>query len=236
MNVMDYASVAPTGGSQPQQGKRELDRDAFMRLLTTQLQSQDPLSPTDNGEFVAQLSQFTSLERMEQVARSVEMMAVGLSANTSAQMVSFVGRQVEARTDKVVVNAQGQPSATRWEVKGQAASVDVEIRDASGKIVRTMSPSAPFDGVHTLGWDGLNDSGGPCEAGTYTVSFIAKDAAGKSLPTELKSTLEVQGVHYASGVPKLELEGGVQVGVGDILWAGQPQPQSQSSSGKESTL
>lgn len=222
MNVMDYTSVAPNGGSQPQQGKRELDRDAFMRLLTTQLQSQDPLNPTDNTEFVAQLSQFTSLEQMGKVASSVEMMAIGLSANTSAQMVSFVGRQVEARTDKVVVDAQNQPSAMRWEVNGEAAEVNVEIRDSSGKIVRTLSPSAPFNGERSLGWDGLNDSGGPCPEGTYTVSFIAKDAAGKSLPTELKSTLEVQGVHYASGVPKLELKGGAQVGVGDILWAGQP--------------
>lgn len=232
MKVMDYANVSSTGGSQPQQGKRELDRDAFMRLLTTQMQSQDPLSPTDNSEFVSQLSQFSSLERMEQVARSVEMMALGLSANTSAQMVSFVGRQVQVRSDQVVLDANHKPSAMTFQVEGQPAELSVEIRDADGKLVRTLNPSIN-DQEQSLGWDGLNDDGGPCPKGAYTVRVIAKDAQGQALTAQLKSTLEVHGVHYASGVPKLELEEGVQVGVQDILWAGQAQANAPTQTNTE---
>ena len=43
----------------------DLDKDAFLRLLVTQLRSQDPLSPMEDREFIAQMAQFSSLEQMQ---------------------------------------------------------------------------------------------------------------------------------------------------------------------------
>ena len=48
--------------------KNELDKDAFLSLLVTQMQYQDPLSPMDNTEYLAQLAQYSSLEQMTNVA------------------------------------------------------------------------------------------------------------------------------------------------------------------------
>ena len=48
--------------------KKELDKDAFLSLLVTQMQYQDPLSPMDNTEYLAQLAQYSSLEQMTNVA------------------------------------------------------------------------------------------------------------------------------------------------------------------------
>lgn len=45
--------------------KNDLDKDAFLRLLTTQLANQDPLNPMEDREFIAQLAQFSSLEQMQ---------------------------------------------------------------------------------------------------------------------------------------------------------------------------
>jgi flagellar basal-body rod modification protein FlgD len=44
-----------------------LGREAFLRLLVTQMQHQDPLEPQANGEFLAQLAQFTSLESLQEI-------------------------------------------------------------------------------------------------------------------------------------------------------------------------
>ena len=49
-----------------------LDRDAFLRLLLAQLANQDPLEPVKDQAFVAQLAQFSSLERLQEIADSVE--------------------------------------------------------------------------------------------------------------------------------------------------------------------
>ena len=49
----------------------DLDKDAFLRLLTTQLSHQDPLNPMEDREFIAQLAQFSSLEQMQNLNQSV---------------------------------------------------------------------------------------------------------------------------------------------------------------------
>lgn len=50
----------------------KLGQDAFMKLLTTQLANQDPLKPQDNGEFIAQLAQFSSLEKLTSIETSMK--------------------------------------------------------------------------------------------------------------------------------------------------------------------
>lgn len=52
--------------------KNDLDKDAFLRLLTTQLANQDPLNPMEDREFIAQLAQFTSLEQIQNLNKNVE--------------------------------------------------------------------------------------------------------------------------------------------------------------------
>ena len=49
-----------------------LGRDSFLKLLVTQLQHQDPTQPKEDGEFLAQLAQFSSLEKLTQIATSIE--------------------------------------------------------------------------------------------------------------------------------------------------------------------
>ena len=63
-------------------GTSELGKDAFLTLLVTQLQHQDPLSPQDNSEFIAQLAQFSSLEALQ-----------NLSTNTNNKLI-FINNKI----------------------------------------------------------------------------------------------------------------------------------------------
>lgn len=60
----------------------ELDKHAFLELLVTQLRYQDPMNPSDNGEFLAQMAQFTSLEQVQNINSSLEKL---LSSQTQHQ-------------------------------------------------------------------------------------------------------------------------------------------------------
>ena len=81
----------------PSTRSTELDKDAFLKLLVAQLKYQDPLSPADPQEFMSQTAQFTSVEKLEQIAKQTSEQTWALSLSTAS---SLVGRQVTyLRTD-----------------------------------------------------------------------------------------------------------------------------------------
>lgn len=71
-------------------GTTALGKDAFLQLLVTQLQYQDPLSPQSNEEFVSQLAQFSSLEEMQAMTNSL----------ANSQALSLVGKNVIVEVGK----------------------------------------------------------------------------------------------------------------------------------------
>lgn len=83
-------------------GKKELGKDAFLQLLVTQLKNQNPLEPQDNGEFVAQLAQFSSLEGITTLNETVSGIAGNYNSSQALQASSLVGRSVIAPGDKAV--------------------------------------------------------------------------------------------------------------------------------------
>ena len=72
-SIAGSANDATTGTVTGRETK--LGQDAFMRLLTTQLANQDPLKPQDNGEFIAQLAQFSSLEKLTSIETSIKQLS-----------------------------------------------------------------------------------------------------------------------------------------------------------------
>lgn len=69
-------------------GSKEIGQDEFLRLLVTQLQNQDPMNPVDNQQFIAQLANFSSLEQLISINKSVNKLATASEepgiTNTSA--------------------------------------------------------------------------------------------------------------------------------------------------------
>jgi flagellar basal-body rod modification protein FlgD len=68
-----------------------LGQDAFMQLLVAQMQHQDPLAPTDSGQMMAQLAQFTSVEQLNNVATSMQSLHTGQTFQAS---VALIGKTV----------------------------------------------------------------------------------------------------------------------------------------------
>ena len=74
-------------------GGREsrLGQDAFLKLLTTQLANQDPLQPQDNGEFLAQLAQFSSLEKLTSIETSIKELSAAFAKIAGTDVTSSTG-------------------------------------------------------------------------------------------------------------------------------------------------
>jgi flagellar basal-body rod modification protein FlgD len=67
--------------------KKDLDKNAFLKLLVTQLQNQDPLQPADNTQFIAQLAQFSALEQMSNVADGINKVQQSSSFGSAVQLI-----------------------------------------------------------------------------------------------------------------------------------------------------
>ncbi len=72
--------------------QQTLGKEAFLRLLVTQLQHQDPLNPVDNQQFIAQMAQFSTLEQMQNLNESFQ---AQLFLDTVSQSAILLGKQVE---------------------------------------------------------------------------------------------------------------------------------------------
>lgn len=73
-----------------------LGKDDFLKLLVTQLRHQDPINPVDDKEFIAQLAQFSSLEQMQNLSSSINMMMESQQRLTAlSQATAMIGKEVE---------------------------------------------------------------------------------------------------------------------------------------------
>jgi flagellar basal-body rod modification protein FlgD len=61
----------------------QMGQDAFLQLLVTQLKNQDPTKPQENGEFIAQLATFSSLEQLQQIQQTLKAIGGALGVDTT---------------------------------------------------------------------------------------------------------------------------------------------------------
>ncbi|RAI72414.1 MULTISPECIES: flagellar hook assembly protein FlgD [Pseudomonas] len=188
-------------------GNKALGKDAFLQLLVTQLKNQNPLEPQDNGAFVAQLAQFSSLEGITTLNDTVSGLASNYNSSQALQASSLVGRSVIAPGDKAVVDTTKSLSGTVV-VPSSVASATLKITDASGKTVRTIDLGSQKAGNASFIWDGKNDAGETVPAGTYTFGATTTiDGKSVALITNLPATVNSVTISQTGGELMLNLAG-----------------------------
>ncbi|MBK5397070.1 flagellar hook assembly protein FlgD [Pseudomonas sp. TH39(2020)] len=201
-------------------GKKALGKDAFLQLLVTQLKNQNPLEPQDNGAFVAQLAQFSSLEGITTLNDTVSGLASNYNSSQALQASSLVGRSVIAPGDKAVVDTSKSFSGT-LAVPASVDPVTVKITDADGKVVRTLNLGSQVAGTSSFIWDGKNDAGEVAKAGTYTFGATATyDGKATSLVTYLPATVNSVTISQTGGELMLNLAGAGSIALSKVQTIG----------------
>ena len=206
-----------------------MGKQDFLKLLVAQLQHQDPLQPMENTEFVAQLAQFSSLEQQISTNDNLSLIQVGQTAMTNSQVAGLIGKEVEAKAGVLQLQKAG-PASINFTLPGAAKNVTIQIKDAKGNLIRTLTQKDMASGTNSVTWDGKDTVGNVMSAGTFTLDISAKDAANKTLDVSTKFKGKVTGVTYENGIPVLEV-GAARVKVGDVIAVRQA-PTTTSSSSK----
>ncbi|MDP6945584.1 MAG: flagellar hook capping FlgD N-terminal domain-containing protein, partial [Myxococcota bacterium] len=188
-----------------------MGKDSFMKLLVTQLSNQDPMAPSDPTQFVSQLAEFTSLEQLVGVNEGLNILAMTQAAATSAQMVSYVGKEVTISDSSIYVNGQDDRVGIGFELPERATDVEVTITDETGQVVRTVNLGPRMGGpVHTS-IDATDDHGQPLPPGTYHYEVKATSPDGEPIEVMEMSTGFVESVVFENGYPELMLADGRKV-------------------------
>ncbi len=169
----------------------------FLKLMTAQLQAQDPTKPVDNNQFVSQMAQFSQLQSTQDLLGSVKTLnsTVNGALQTSQVLGSsnLVNREVVVPSSTLHYAGGSVNGAANVTVPG---SLTVNIIDGGGTVVRTMSVPAPSAGLTSFSWDGKDDAGNALPQGNYTMA-----ASNAGSPFDTYAAGKVTAVGYGgSGV------------------------------------
>jgi len=186
--------------------KNTLDKNSFLKLLTAQLQQQDPTAPMDSNAFVAQLAQFSSVEALENMGTKLDTISLGQANANQLAVPQMIGKEVLYQSSTLAVTS-GKAATFSVGLGADAASGTATIMDANGKVVRAIPLGARSAGANAVTWDGTDAKGNPVPSGSYFVSVSAKSAAGVAVSATTSVRGVVTGVSFDGSVPQLIVNG-----------------------------
>ena len=183
----------------------DLDRNAFLRLFTTQLQNQNPLDPMKNEAFVAQLAQFSSLEATTRMSDSLDQFVTSQSTERVMRGASLIGKNVFV-SGATVSQSGGQPIEGMLNLEGMADSVMLQVVDRNtGQIVNAMDLGPQMAGEVEFTWNGGNFEGEAAPAGDYVfLAEMTQGEAKKQVPVLAEA--KVKGVSWNDEIGQVLLE------------------------------
>ncbi|EZP48668.1 flagellar hook assembly protein FlgD [Sphingomonas sp. RIT328] len=203
--MTQIATTATTASQVPSAAQKTLapDLNMFLKMLTTQLQHQDPLSPMDTAQYTQQLVQYSQVEQALQQNSTLKSILGNLTAQSMAQASNLVGREI-VMDSNVAGLAGTAPAVWNYSLGQVPATLTATITDASGHIVNqtTLTPSALGD----VTWDG-STANGHAKDGAYTLTLKAQTADGNDLPVTISTKGIVGEVVQNSGTVLLGING-----------------------------
>ena len=147
----------------------ELGQADFLKLMTTQFQNQDPFEPMDNGDFLGQLAQFSTVSGIDSLNTSFSGLADSMQDDQVLQAASLVGHTVLAETD-VSFLRPGEAMAGAVDLPSSVSNVEIEITNRNGELVHRLELGEQPPGFARFEWDGINAEGEQVPEGHYLVS------------------------------------------------------------------
>lgn len=195
----------------PDKPRNDLGQKDFLKLLTTQMNNQDPFKPLDSGDFLGQIAQFGTVSGIQDLQNSFSTFASSISSEQALQAAHLVGRAVLIPGNEGLLAAGGQISG-ELSLPSDASSVLVNIYDSNGELIRTVDMGAQQGGQLPFVWDGLLDDGSYADPGVYLIQASAAVAGeNQALATQIRA--DVESVTLGGGQDGLKLN---LAGIGSI--------------------
>ena len=198
-------AATPANADPPDRNLINSDFQTFLRMLTTQMQNQDPLNPMDSSDLATQLATFSGVEQQVRTNELLATLQQGLGQNTIGQMADWIGMDARA---EMPMAFQGEPLTLFAPARSLADRMELIVTDAAGtELQRVAIPAGdtPFE------WAGVTTDGSPLPAAVYgfEVEYFAEDV---SLGTQsAQGYARINEAQILNGEVWLSMPGGVQL-------------------------
>lgn len=217
MEIVATNSQSTTSNASQSNDQLFEDYEAFLQLLTTQLQHQDPLDPMDTAEYTDQLTQYAILEQNVATNDNLEQLIGLTTTSTNTAALQYIGQTAEIDSNYAMLS---DGSATwSYSPSETTAEVSLIVRDQDGRQVYEESGETGI-GEQTFVWDGQTNRGDTAANGIYSLEVVASDRNGEAVATEVTSFGEITGVDTTDGnvvyvVGELRVSEAALLGIGN---------------------
>ena len=195
-------------------GNAELGKDAFFKLMLTQLKQQDPTNPLKSHEMAAQLAQFSSVEQLTNMNQTLEKMSQKDSQDGKYDVLSLIGKKVSGDSGQIDRMKGDKQHNIEFNLPKNADKVKVAIKDGKGITVKTYELKDLKKGKNQLVWNGLHSDGKDARVGQYT-AHISAQSRGQKVQASTQFSGAVDGVQFTAKGPVL-MVGGKTLNLRDV--------------------
>ena len=189
--VTSATDTSRFGAATTRTDTKTLGQKDFLRLMTTQLTSQDPFNPMDNTQMVAQMAQFSQVTGIAEVNANMAKIASALSGNRYTGAASWIGRNMLTESTVAAPLSDGSYGGTIALAK-DADSVSLSLVTASGRIVNAQNLGKHAAGELSFAWDGKDRDG---NAVTEPVRIVVNALAdNQAVETSTASWTQIGGI------------------------------------------
>jgi len=193
----------------------QLGQSDFLKLMTTQLNNQDPTQPTDSSQMLAQMAQFASVSGIQDMQSSIKQLADTLVSNQTVQAASLVGHQVIAAGSNAVLDSNGLSAAI--DLSQNTDQLAVGIYDSAGQLVKQINLGSQSQGMIPFNWNGITDSGVTAPNGLYQIKAVANiNSTPQAMSTYVESSVNSVMVDSANQKIMLNTSNGDTVNFSDV--------------------
>jgi flagellar basal-body rod modification protein FlgD len=166
--------------------------DTFIKMLTTQLQYQDPLKPMDTTQFTNQLVMYSQVEQQLSGNEKLDkLISLSQGQGTNAAL-GYLGWEVSAQNSNLPLQA-GKANFSVTSEK-PASKVAISITDSAGRTVRGITTEGNNKTELNFSWDGKDNNGNQLSDGAYKISVIVSDAGGGKINAKTYTSGVVTGI------------------------------------------
>lgn len=181
------------------------DYNMFLKLLTTQLQNQDPTNPMDSSQYTQQLVQYSQVEQSIKQNTTLSSILSNLNMSSLTSTSAVIGQPVRLDSDKAALSAT-TPAQWDWNATNAVTGLTATILNEKGTKVDSFDLKVSGTSGN-FSWDGTTSTGQKLDSGLYQLQLTGTTDAGAKITTTANAVGKVDDVQMVNGSPVVSVNG-----------------------------